>query len=207
MGLDKSLKKVLIIGSGPIVIGQAAEFDYSGTQACKALKEEGIETILLNSNPATIMTDTNIADKVYIEPINLETIVAILEKERPQGILAGFGGQTALNAAMLLEKEGILDKYNVRLLGINSESIKKAEDREAFKDLMMQIGQPVPQSIITTNMKQCFKFVEKVGFPVIIRPAYTLGGTGGGIAENMEQLKEICSRGIEMSPIGQILLE
>ncbi|NLM34630.1 MAG: carbamoyl-phosphate synthase large subunit [Clostridiales bacterium] len=207
MGLDKSLKKVLIIGSGPIVIGQAAEFDYSGTQACKALKEEGIETILLNSNPATIMTDTNIADKVYIEPINLETIVAILEKERPQGILAGFGGQTALNAAMLLEKEGILDKYNVRLLGINSESIKKAEDREAFKDLMMQIGQPVPQSIIATNMEQCFKFVEKVGFPVIIRPAYTLGGTGGGIAENMEQLKEICSRGIEMSPIGQILLE
>ena len=153
------------------------------------------------------MTDTNIADKVYIEPINLETIVAILEKERPQGILAGFGGQTALNAAMLLEKEGILDKYNVRLLGINSESIKKAEDREAFKDLMMQIGQPVPQSIIATNMEQCFKFVEKVGFPVIIRPAYTLGGTGGGIAENMEQLKEICSRGIEMSPIGQILLE
>ncbi|NLZ49223.1 MAG: carbamoyl-phosphate synthase large subunit [Clostridiales bacterium] len=207
MGLDKSLKKVLIIGSGPIVIGQAAEFDYSGTQACKSLKEEGIETILLNSNPATIMTDTNIADKVYIEPINLETIVAILEKERPQGILAGFGGQTALNVAMQLKKEGILDKYNVRLLGINSESIKKAEDREAFKDLMMEIGQPVPQSIIATNLEQCFDFVKKVGFPVIIRPAYTLGGTGGGIAENMEELKEICSRGIEMSPIGQILLE
>ena len=207
MGLDKSLKKVLIIGSGPIVIGQAAEFDYSGTQACKAMKEEGIETILLNSNPATIMTDTNIADKVYIEPINLETIVAILDKEKPQGILAGFGGQTALNVAMDLENAGILDKYKVRLLGINSESIKKAEDREAFKDLMMEIGQPVPQSIIATNMEQCFNFVKKVGFPVIIRPAYTLGGTGGGIAENTEELEEICSRGIEMSPIGQILLE
>lgn len=207
MGLDKSLKKVLIIGSGPIIIGQAAEFDYSGTQACKAIKEEGIETILVNSNPATIMTDTNIADKVYIEPLNTESIEAILAKEKPQGILAGFGGQTALNIAMKLKDEGILDKYGVRLLGINSESIKKAEDREAFKELMLEIGQPVPKSIIATNLEQCFDFVNEVGFPVIIRPAYTLGGTGGGIADNMEQLEETCSRGIELSPIGQILLE
>ncbi|WP_139905424.1 carbamoyl-phosphate synthase large subunit [Clostridium thermarum] len=207
MGLDKSLKKVLIIGSGPIIIGQAAEFDYSGTQACKAIKEEGIETILVNSNPATIMTDTNIADKVYIEPLNMESIEAILAKERPQGILAGFGGQTALNLAMKLKDEGVLEKYGVKLLGINSESIKKAEDREAFKELMIEIGQPIPKSIIGTSLKQCFEFVEAVGFPVIIRPAYTLGGTGGGIAENWEALEEICARGIELSPIGQILLE
>ncbi|WP_163194191.1 carbamoyl-phosphate synthase (glutamine-hydrolyzing) large subunit [Clostridium thermarum] len=207
MGLDKSLKKVLIIGSGPIIIGQAAEFDYSGTQACKAIKEEGIETILLNSNPATIMTDTNIADKVYIEPLNMESIEAILAKERPEGILAGFGGQTALNLAMKLKDEGVLEKYGVKLLGINSESIKKAEDREAFKELMIEIGQPIPKSIIATSLKQCFEFVKAVGFPVIIRPAYTLGGTGGGIAENWEALEEICARGIELSPIGQILLE
>lgn len=207
MALDKSLKKVLIIGSGPIIIGQAAEFDYSGTQACKAIGEEGIETILVNSNPATIMTDTDIADKVYIEPLTVESVENIIALERPQGILAGFGGQTALNLAMKLKEEGILDKYNVRLLGINSEAIKKAEDRESFKKLMLEIGQPIPMSIIATDLEQCINFVKKFGFPVIIRPAYTLGGTGGGIADDMEKLIEICSRGIEMSPIGQILLE
>src|SRR3712207_2057691 len=142
MSLDKSLKKVLILGSGPIIIGQAAEFDYSGTQACKSIKEEGIETILVNSNPATIMTDLNIADKVYIEPLNVEAIEKIIQKEKPNGILAGFGGQTALNIAMELQAKGILKKYNVKLLGINGEAIKKAEDREEFKDLMLQIGEP-----------------------------------------------------------------
>lgn len=207
MPLDKTIKKVLIIGSGPIIIGQAAEFDYSGTQACKAVKEEGIETVLVNSNPATIMTDSHIADKVYIEPLTEEAVEKIIEKERPDGILAGFGGQTALNLAMNLNDAGVLDKYNVRLLGINSEAIKKAEDREEFKNLMEEIDEPVPKSIIATHIDECIDFVNKFGLPVIIRPAFTLGGTGGGIASTMEELKEICDRGIKMSPIGQILLE
>lgn len=207
MALNKNLKKVMILGSGPIIIGQAAEFDYSGTQACKAIKEEGIETILINSNPATIMTDSHVADKVYIEPLNIESVSKIIEKERPQGILAGFGGQTALNLAMKLKENGILEKYNVKLLGINSDAIKKAEDREEFKKLMEETNQPIPMSIIATNVEECIEFVNKYGFPVIIRPAYTLGGTGGGIAENMDQLLEICDLGIKMSPIGQILLE
>jgi len=207
MALDKNLKKVMILGSGPIIIGQAAEFDYSGTQACKAIKEEGIETILINSNPATIMTDSNTADKVYIEPLNLRSAERIIEKERPDGILAGFGGQTALNLAMQLKEKGVLDKYNVKLLGINEEAIKKAEDRDEFKKLMEETSQPVPKSIIATNIDECVAFVEEYGFPVIIRPAYTLGGTGGGIAENMEELLSIGDLGIKMSPIGQILLE
>jgi carbamoyl-phosphate synthase large subunit len=207
MPLDVTLKKVLIIGSGPIIIGQAAEFDYSGTQACKAIREEGIETILVNSNPATIMTDSNIADKVYIEPLTTEALEGIIAKEMPDGILAGFGGQTALNLAMKLKAEGILEKYNVKLLGINSEAIKKAEDREEFKKLMLEIKQPIPESIIATEISQCQEFVKKFGFPVIIRPAYTLGGTGGGIATNDEELVEICGSGITKSPIGQILLE
>ena len=207
MPVDQALKKVMIIGSGPIVIGQAAEFDYSGTQACKAIKEEGIETILVNSNPATIMTDAHLADKVYIEPLNLECLEKIIEEEKPQGILAGFGGQTALNLAMALEEQGILSKYGTRLLGTGSETIKQAEDREAFKELMLQIGEPVPRSTIATNIQQCEDFVLKFGYPVIIRPAFTLGGTGGGIAKNHEELVEICGRGIQNSPIGQILLE
>ncbi|MCY6369671.1 carbamoyl-phosphate synthase (glutamine-hydrolyzing) large subunit [Clostridium ganghwense] len=207
MALDKNLKKVIILGSGPIIIGQAAEFDYSGTQACKAIKEEGIKTILVNSNPATIMTDMNMADKVYIEPLKVEVIEKIIEKERPDGILAGFGGQTALNIAMELQEKGVLNKYNVKLLGINSEAIKKAEDREEFKKLMLEIDEPIPVSTIAVNIDQCKEFVEKNGLPIIIRPAYTLGGTGGGIAENMEEYLEICDRGIKMSPINQILLE
>jgi len=207
MSLDKSLKKVMIIGSGPIIIGQAAEFDYSGTQACTAVREEGIETVLVNSNPATIMTDNHVADKVYIEPLTLESIEKIIDLERPDGILAGFGGQTALNLAMDLEEAGILDKYKAKLLGTDSVTIKKAEDREAFKELMHEINEPTPESIIATSLEECKDFVAEHGFPVIIRPAYTLGGTGGGIADNHEKLAEICKTGIEKSPIGQILLE
>ncbi len=202
-----SLNKILIIGSGPIVIGQAAEFDYAGTQACKAIREEGIETILVNSNPATIMTDKGIADKVYMEPLTEEALEQILDKERPDGILAGFGGQTGLNLAMELDHKGILKKYGTELLGVNRESIRKAEDREEFKKLMQEIGEPIPSSIIATSMEECYDFVREEGFPVIIRPAYTLGGTGGGIAENMEQLELLCYKGMENSAIGQILLE
>ena len=202
-----SLNKILIIGSGPIVIGQAAEFDYAGTQACKAIREEGIETILVNSNPATIMTDKGIADKVYMEPLTEEALEQILDKERPDGMLAGFGGQTGLNLAMELDHKGILKKYGTELLGVNRESIKKAEDREEFKKLMQEIGEPIPSSIIATSMEECYDFVKEEGFPVIIRPAYTLGGTGGGIAENMERLEMLCYKGMENSAIGQILLE
>ena len=202
-----SLNKILIIGSGPIVIGQAAEFDYAGTQACKAIREEGIETILVNSNPATIMTDKGIADKVYMEPLTEEALEQILDKDRPDGMLAGFGGQTGLNLAMELDHKGILKKYGTELLGVNRESIKKAEDREEFKKLMQEIGEPIPSSIIATSMEECYDFVKEEGFPVIIRPAYTLGGTGGGIAENMEQLEMLCYKGMENSAIGQILLE
>ena len=202
-----SLNKILIIGSGPIVIGQAAEFDYAGTQACKAIREEGIETILVNSNPATIMTDKGIADKVYMEPLTEEALEQILDKERPDGMLAGFGGQTGLNLAMELDHKGILKKYGTELLGVNRESIKKAEDREEFKKLMQEIDEPIPSSIIATSMEECYDFVKEEGFPVIIRPAYTLGGTGGGIAENMEQLEMLCYKGMENSAIGQILLE
>lgn len=202
-----SLNKILIIGSGPIVIGQAAEFDYAGTQACKAIREEGIETILVNSNPATIMTDKGIADKVYMEPLTEEALEQILEKERPDGMLAGFGGQTGLNLAMEMERKGILEKYGTALLGVNKESIKKAEDREEFKTLMEEIGEPIPSSVIATSMDECYDFVKKEGYPVIIRPAYTLGGTGGGIAENEQQLELLCQKGMENSAIGQILLE
>lgn len=201
------LKKVLIIGSGPIIIGQAAEFDYAGTQACKAIKEEGIKTILVNSNPATIMTDEGIADTVYMEPLTEEALQQILEKERPEGILAGFGGQTGLNLAMELDEKGILKDLGIELLGINKDSIKKAEDREEFKDLMLEIGEPIPKSIIATNFDECKEFVKDAGYPVIIRPAFTLGGTGGGIANNDEDLSLYCQSGLENSAIGQILLE
>ena len=207
MPKKSSLNKILIIGSGPIIIGQAAEFDYAGTQACKAIKEEGIETILVNSNPATIMTDKGIVDKVYMEPLTEEALEQILAKERPDGMLAGFGGQTGLNLAMEMEEKGILAKYGTALLGVNKESIKKAEDREAFKELMQEINEPIPNSVIATNIQECYDFVEKEGYPVIIRPAYTLGGTGGGFADNKRQLEELCYKGMESSAIGQILLE
>ncbi|MDR2771211.1 MAG: carbamoyl-phosphate synthase (glutamine-hydrolyzing) large subunit [Clostridiales Family XIII bacterium] len=207
MAKNSALKKLLIIGSGPIIIGQAAEFDYAGTQACKAIREEGIETVLVNSNPATIMTDPGIADKVYMEPLTEEAMTAILERERPDGILAGFGGQTGLNLSMALEERGVLDRLGVRLLGAGRDSIKRAEDREAFKELMLEIGEPVPQSAIATDMRSCRAFIEKVGYPVIIRPAYTLGGTGGGIASCDADLELLARRGMENSAIGQILLE
>ncbi|MDR1247495.1 MAG: carbamoyl-phosphate synthase (glutamine-hydrolyzing) large subunit [Clostridiales Family XIII bacterium] len=207
MAKNNALKKLLIIGSGPIIIGQAAEFDYAGTQACKAIREEGIETILVNSNPATIMTDPGIADKVYMEPLTEDAMTAILERERPDGILAGFGGQTGLNLSMALEERGVLARLGVRLLGAGRNSIKRAEDREAFKELMLTIGEPVPRSAIATNMDECRDFIRDVGYPVIIRPAYTLGGTGGGIAFCDEDLSLLARRGMENSAIGQILLE
>ncbi|MDD7034635.1 MAG: carbamoyl-phosphate synthase (glutamine-hydrolyzing) large subunit [Firmicutes bacterium] len=207
MPKQENLKKILIIGSGPIVIGQAAEFDYAGTQACKAIREEGISTVLINSNPATIMTDKDVADVVYLEPLTEEVVEEVIRKEKPQGMLAGFGGQTGLNLAMELDRKGILSKYNVKLLGVNKESIRKAEDREAFKALMEEIGEPVPASTIATSIEECHEFVNKEGLPVIIRPAYTLGGTGGGIAETPEELDELCYKGMESSSIGQILLE
>jgi len=207
MPRDNSIKRVLVIGSGPIVIGQAAEFDYAGTQACKALKEENIEVILVNSNPATIMTDDNIADKVYIQPLTLEALTYIIKKERPDGLLASLGGQTGLNLAVELKEAGILDKYNIMLLGTSFETIKKAEDRELFKELMQEIGEPVPVSKIVNSIDEGIEFVNKIGFPVIVRPAYTLGGTGGGIADNLEKLKEILHSGLMHSRIHQVLLE
>ena len=203
----KQIKKVLIIGSGPIIIGQAAEFDYAGTQCCKAIREEGIETVLINSNPATIMTDQGIADKVYIEPLTAEAVETILRAERPDGMLAGFGGQTGLNLAMELEEKGVLAELGVALLGINKEAIEKAEDREKFKALMEEIGEPIPASAIATGLAEAQAFVAEARFPVIIRPAFTLGGTGGGIASNSEELKKLVTNGLEKSAIGQVLIE
>jgi len=201
------INKVLVIGSGPIIIGQAAEFDYSGTQACKALREEGVEVVLINSNPATIMTDMETADKVYIEPITLDFVKKVIAKERPDGILASLGGQTGLNMAVQLAEDGILDKMGIQLLGTSLESIKKAEDRELFKKTMQEIGEKVPHSTIVTNLDDAEAFAEKTGFPIIIRPAYTLGGTGGGIANNMDEFRYICGTGLKLSMIGQVLLE
>jgi len=207
MALDKSIKKVLVIGSGPIIIGQAAEFDYSGTQACRALKEEGIETVLINSNPATIMTDTQIADKVYIEPLTVEFIEKIIIKERPDSVLAGMGGQTGLNLTVELFDKGILDKYNVKVIGTSVESIKIGEDRELFKAMMCKIGEPVVDSEIVTDLENGKLAASRIGYPIIIRPAYTLGGTGGGIAYNEIELIEILSAGLQLSMNGQVLIE
>ena len=207
MPINKNIKKVLVIGSGPIVIGQAAEFDYAGVQACRALKEENIEVILVNSNPATIMTDENIADKIYIEPLTVESLTYIIEKERPNGLIATLGGQTGLNLAVKLYEEGILEKYNVELLGTRIDSIKKAEDRELFKNLMVEIGEPIPESDIVSNFEEAQKFAQKIGFPIIVRPAYTLGGTGGGIATNPTEYEDIVHTGLSLSPISQVLVE
>lgn len=201
------IKKVLVIGSGPIVIGQAAEFDYSGTQACKSLKEEGIEVVLVNSNPATIMTDGDTADKIYIEPITLDSVKKIIYREKPDGLLPSLGGQTGLNIAVQLAEDGILGEMGIELLGTSLKSIKKAEDRELFKKTMQEIDEKVPYSAIVNNLEDAVEFVNKVGFPVIIRPAYTLGGTGGGIAENMEDFRYICGKGLKLSLINQVLLE
>lgn len=204
---NEFIKKVLVIGSGPIVIGQAAEFDYAGVQACRALKEEGIEVILVNSNPATIMTDENIADKIYIQPLTVEALTYIIRKERPDGLIASLGGQTGLNLAVELNDEGILRKYNVNVLGTNIDSIKKAEDRELFKNLMQEIGEPIPDSAIVSSYDDALKFSERIGFPIIIRPAYTLGGSGGGIAHTEKEYEEIVHSGLAMSPINQVLVE
>ena len=192
MPKNTDIKKVLVIGSGPIIIGQAAEFDYAGTQACRELKKEGIEVVLVNSNPATIMTDKNMADKIYIEPLTVETVKKIIIKERPDSILPNLGGQTGLNLAMELAEAGFLDEYNVRLLGTKAEGIKKAEDRQAFKDMMEEIGEPCISSKVVYNVEDAVDFAKKIGLPVIVRPAYTLGGTGGGIAYTIEELEEIC---------------
>jgi carbamoyl-phosphate synthase large subunit len=207
MPLRKDLKKVLVIGSGPIVIGQAAEFDYAGTQACIALKEEGIEVILINSNPATIMTDEAIADKVYIEPLTVASIEEIIKKEKPDGLIGTLGGQTGLNLAVALHEEKILEKYGVTLLGTSVDSIQKGEDREKFRNLMIEIGEPIPESAIIQSVEEGFDFVRTIGFPVIIRPAYTLGGDGGGFAYNEEEFEMVLKKGLAASPIQQVLVE
>lgn len=207
MPKDINIKKVLVIGSGPIIIGQAAEFDYSGTQACKAFKQEDITVVLINSNPATIMTDQSLADRIYIEPIELATVKKIIYREKPDGIAAGFGGQTALNMAVKLSEDGILDELGIRLLGTDIQAIKTSEDRELFKNAMSSLGQKTALSRSVSTVDEAAKFAFHTGFPLIIRPAYTLGGSGGGIAADMTELKEICKRGLKLSMISQVLIE
>ena len=207
MPLKEGLNKVLVIGSGPIIIGQAAEFDYAGTQACQALKEEGIEVILLNTNPATIMTDADMADKVYFEPITVETVRKILLKEKPAGILANLGGQVGLNMALALDKAGVLAETGVPLLGMPLDAIMRAEDRELFKLTMQELGQPIPESAIVHSVDEAVEFANEIGYPVIVRPAYTLGGTGGGNAVTEEELTDIAAKGLKSSPIKQVLIE
>src|SRR5712671_5109712 len=206
------LKRVLIIGSGPIVIGQACEFDYSGSQACKALRAEGLEVILVNSNPATIMTDPELADRTYVEPLTPEILAAIIERERPDALLPTVGGQTALNLAMDLAAAGTLEKYNVELIGASIQAIKVAEDRQLFKDAMREIGLDVPQSGVVTDREQARELVKQFGkigikFPFIIRPSFTLGGVGGGIAYNIEEFDDLVERGLELSPVHEVLIE
>ena len=207
MPKNPEIKKVLMIGSGPIVIGQAAEFDYAGTQACRSLKEEGIEVVLLNSNPATIMTDKDIADKVYIEPLTVEVVEQLIEKEKPDSILPTLGGQAGLNLAMELAERGFLEEHNVRLIGTTAETIKRAEDRLEFKETMEKIGEPIAASLVVENVEDGVAFAEKIGYPVVLRPAYTLGGSGGGIAHNYEELVEILENGLRLSRVGQVLVE
>ncbi len=207
MPKNNNIQKVLVIGSGPIIIGQAAEFDYAGTQACRELKKEGIEVVLINSNPATIMTDKNMADKIYIEPLTVATVKKVIEKENPDSILPNLGGQTGLNLAMELAESGFLEEHNVRLLGTGTEGIKNAEDRQAFKDMMESINEPCIASKVVENIEDAIDFTREIGLPVIIRPAYTLGGTGGGIATTMEELEEIANSGLRMSRVHQILVE
>ena len=207
MAKRTDLKKIMIIGSGPIVIGQAAEFDYAGTQACLALKEEGYEVVLVNSNPATIMTDTTIADKVYMEPLTLEYVAKIIRYERPDAIVPGIGGQTGLNLAMQLEKKGVLKECRVKLLGTSSASIERAEDRELFKELCESIGEPVIPSEITYSIEEAKQAAERIGYPVVLRPAFTLGGTGGGFAYNEDDLVSIGLNAFKLSPVHQVLIE
>ena len=203
----QDIQTILVIGSGPITIGQAAEFDYAGTQACLSLKEEGYQVILVNSNPATIMTDRQIADKVYMEPLTLEFVSKIIRKERPDALLPTLGGQVGLNLAVQLHRQGVLDQYGVELLGTKLASIEQAEDRQLFRQLMQELGEPVPESEIVTNLNQARDFVAQIGYPVIVRPAFTMGGTGGGICYNDQDLDEIVSSGLHYSPVTQCLLE
>jgi len=203
----KDIKKILIIGSGPIVIGQACEFDYSGTQACKVLKQEGFEVVLVNSNPATIMTDPELADKTYIEPITVDAITKIIAKERPDALLPTLGGQTALNAAVNLDKQGVLKKYKVETIGANIKAIKKGEDRRLFKEAMKKIGLDLPQSDKAYNLEDAVEVAKRIGFPVITRPSFTLGGTGGSVAYNLEDFMGLAKRGLEASMISEILIE
>src|ERR671919_292163 len=201
------LKRVLVIGSGPIVIGQAAEFDYSGTQACKALRSEGLQVVLVNSNPATIMTDPEMADATYVEPLTPEMAEAIIAKETPDAVLPTVGGQTALNLAVALHERGILEKYNVKLIGASVEAIKVAEDRLLFRDAMREIGIEVPRSGVARSLEEALVLVEDTGFPAIIRPSFTMGGVGGGIAYNIEEFRELAGRGLDLSPVHEILVE
>ena len=208
MPRNNDLKKILLIGSGPIVIGQGCEFDYSGVQACKALREEGYRVVLVNSNPATIMTDPEFADRTYIEPITAEVIEAIIDREKPDAILPTMGGQTALNAAMELNRNGALARHNVKLIGANAQAIAKGEDRQLFKEAMLRIGLDVPRSGIAHSVEDAGKVADAIGsFPLIIRPAFTLGGSGGGIAYNREELAEIAGRGLAISPVNEVLIE
>lgn len=207
MPLNKTINKVLVIGCGPIVIGQAAEFDYAGTQACLALKEEGLEVILVNNNPATIMTDSNIADKVYMEPLTLECLTEVIKTELPDGIIGTLGGQTALNLIVALYHEGILNRFNVKVLGTSVASIEQGEDRDKFRQLMKRLNEPIPDSMIIQTKEEGKNFVESIGYPVIIRPAYTLGGEGGGFANNERELDFLLQNGLQLSPIHQVLVE
>ncbi|MGB8250081.1 MAG: carbamoyl phosphate synthase large subunit, partial [Azonexus sp.] len=201
------IKSVLIIGAGPIIIGQACEFDYSGAQACKALREEGYKVILVNSNPATIMTDPEMADVTYIEPITWQVVAKIIEKERPDALLPTMGGQTALNCALDLDREGVLAMFNVELIGASKEAIDKAEDRQKFKDAMTKIGLGSAKSATAHSMEEAYQVQAAIGFPTIIRPSFTLGGSGGGIAYNTEEFEIICKRGLEASPTNELLIE
>ena len=207
MPRDTSIKKVLVIGSGPIVIGQAAEFDYAGAQACRVLKQEGVNVVLANSNPATIMTDRHLADEIYLEPMNPDTLKRIIEKEKPDSLLAGLGGQTGLTLAMQLEQDGWLSEHNVRLLGSDITAIRRAEDRDLFREAMKKIGQPVVASEIANDVETAVKAAEEIGYPVIVRPAFTLGGSGGGIVNNEEELRVVVRTGLDLSPITQVLIE
>ncbi|MCX8511561.1 MAG: carbamoyl-phosphate synthase large subunit, partial [Chthoniobacteraceae bacterium] len=208
MPRDTSIHKILLIGSGPIIIGQGCEFDYSGVQACKALKEEGYEVVLVNSNPATIMTDPEFAHRTYIEPITPEVVEKIIEREKPDALLPTLGGQTALNCAMALVKAGVLEKHGVRMIGANAEAIHKGEDRQAFKEAMHKIGLEVARSGTAHTMEDARKAAAEIGgFPLVIRPAFTLGGMGGGIAYNREEFEEIVARGLDLSPVSEVLIE
>lgn len=199
------IHRILIIGAGPIIISQACEFDYSGTQACKALKEEGYEVILVNSNPATIMTDPDTADRIYIEPVIPEAVSKIIEKERPDALLPTLGGQTGLNTAVAVADTGVLDKFDVEMIGATTQSIRKAEDRDLFRNAMSKIGLRIPRSGIATDMRKVRSIAREIGFPVIVRPSFTLGGTGGGVAYNPEDLELLAKAGLDASLIGQVM--